>query len=120
MNSYFSASKALTELLKDPLRTYTLALYITNPGRDGTGGTEVTGAGYGRQTIVLGTPSVGSSFNTNEMIFSDATADWGTVVGFGIYDDLSNLLRIGTLSAPRAIYNGDTVRWAIGAVECKE
>ena len=120
MNAYYSANLNLANLLKDVLRTYELALYITNPGRDGTGGTEVTGGGYGRQAIVFGTPSVGSSFNTNEIVFSDATADWGTVVGFGIYDDLANLLRIGTLVAPRTIYNGDKVRWAIGAVECKE
>jgi hypothetical protein len=120
MNAYFAANANLTDLLKDPLRTYELALFITNPGRDGTGGTEVTGGGYGRKAVTFGTPATGSVFNSNEVLYSDATGDWGTVVGFGVYDDLANLLRIGTLTAPRTIYNGDKVRWAIGSLECKE
>ncbi|GAG12479.1 unnamed protein product [marine sediment metagenome] len=119
-NSYYAANLNLTNLLKDELRTYELALFITNPGRDGTGGTEVSAGGYGRQTIEFGTPSVGSSFNSNEVVFSDATGDWGTVTGFGVYDDQANLLRIGTLTTPRAIYIGDIVRFSIGAIECKE
>lgn len=119
-NSYYAANLNLMSLLKDDLRTYTLALFITNPGRDGTGGTEVSAGGYGRQTIVLGTPSVGSSFNSNEIVFSAATADWGTIVGFGVYEDQANFLRVGNLTTPRDIVTGDVVRFSIGALEFKE
>lgn len=120
MNSYYAANLNLTNLLKDGALTYELALFITNPGRDETGGTEVTGAGYGRQTVEFGTPSVGSVLNSNEVVFSIATEDWGTVVGFGVYDSSANLVRIGDLSAPTSVDDGNIVRFAIGTVECKE
>ena len=51
--------------------------------------------------------------NGNAIAFPAATADWGTVVAFGIYDAASsgNLLYTGPVNSPtgKPVNNGDTL-----------
>jgi hypothetical protein len=63
-----------------------LGLYIMAPGRDGSGGSEVSGAGYVRQPISFGNPVQGEMSNVNPIQYPQATADWGPVAGLGIWD----------------------------------
>lgn len=90
------------------LPTAWVALFTALPTSDaGTGGTEVTGGSYARVTTSgstwnapsasVGTePSVVPAFTSNAstITFATATASWGTVIGFGLYDAITtgNLL----------------------------
>src|ERR1700733_12090774 len=67
-----------------------LALYTVAP-TDAGGGTELVGNGYVRQAISWGLPPTDGSGNTTvsnnaDVIFSTATANWGTIVAGAIWD----------------------------------
>lgn len=75
------------------LGTCYLGLFTTLPADDGTGGVEVTGGSYARKVLApsdFGAASgSGPSLITNSgaaLSFVTPTADWGTVVGWGIFD----------------------------------
>lgn len=94
-----------------------VGLFTTTPTADaGTGGTEVSGGGYARQAVTFGAPSAGSTSNSADVTFPTATADWGTINGFGIWDAASggNLLAFESLTTPKTIGSGDTARFAAG------
>jgi len=101
--------------------TVYLALYTVLP-TDSGGGTEVTGGSYARQAIAWAAPShltpSGSQWaNSGAITFPTATANWGTVVGFGIFDALSagNLIFYGNLNANQIINSGGQFTAAVGA-----
>ena len=93
-----------------------VALFVTAPGEDGTGGTEVTGTGYAR---VLHGPSDatwaapvggnGQFSNLGAVQFGSPTANWGTISAFGLYDAITsgNLLIVNTLTASVVVNSGD-------------
>jgi hypothetical protein len=82
------------------LPTAYVALFTAAGTDAGTGFTEVVGGSYARKVTAAADwnsatgsgPSVIS--NANTLTFATATADWGTVVAFGLYDAISagNLL----------------------------
>ena len=93
------AAKKVLELLTGKTAfaqpTCYLALFTTMPADDGTGGVEVSGGAYARVLLTglwaSATGSAPSSIANGTLIqFATATADWGTVVGFGIYDALTS------------------------------
>lgn len=94
-----------------------LALYTAAP-TDAGGGTEVTGGSYARQAIAsaFGAASSGSSANTSQIAFTQASASWGTVVAFGILDasTAGNLLWWGDLTSSKAVASGDTAVFNTG------
>lgn len=105
-----------------------IALYTVAPGETG-GGTEVStsGTGYARvqlanTTASFAATSTSTKTNAAAITFPTATADWGTVVAFGIFDANSagNLLYYGTLTTSKAINNGDTASFASGAITITE
>lgn len=99
-----------------PTTTY-LALFTTAPS-DSAAGTEVStsSTGYARQAItsVMSAASGGASANASTITFGAATASWGTVMAFGIFDAATggNMLLYGTLSASKAIASGDRLEFA--------
>lgn len=94
-----------------------LALYTVAPS-DAGGGTEVTGGSYARVAIAsaFGAASSGSSANTSQIAFTQASASWGTVVAFGILDasTAGNLLWWGDLTSSKAVASGDTAVFNTG------
>ena len=101
-------------LLKGSGTSY-LGLLTVAAGEAG-GGTEVSGGAYARQAVTFGNPStdgngVTSMSNSAQIEFPTATASWGTVVGWAIYDALTsgNMLWYGTLSTSKAISTNDTI-----------
>ena len=109
-----------------PANVY-VALYTVAP-TDAGGGTEVAAAGaYARATVannVTNWPaaSAGAKSNGTEIAFAEATASWGTVVAFGIFDALTvgNLLYWATLTVNKTIDVGDTAKFAIGDLDITE
>jgi len=108
-----------------------IALFTAAP-TDATGvtGTEVTGGSYARVAVVrtgagwnaaTGTAPTLTD-NTNIITFATASANWGTVVAFGICNSLAgslatDLIYWGDLSTSKTISNGDTATFAAGAID---
>jgi hypothetical protein len=93
-----------------------LALFTAAPGETG-GGTEVSGGGYTRVAVtwaaaVQGAPSTKNP--SGAVTFPQASADWGIVTDFAIFDSASagNMVWDGALTVTRDIKNGDTPSFA--------
>lgn len=96
-----------------------IALYTTDP-TDADTGTEVTGGSYARvQVTAWDAPSNGATANTNDINFTQATGDWGTVGWVGIRDNSTggNLLFHGALTQAKTVNNGDTFKFLAGALD---
>lgn len=96
--------------------TIYVALFTTLPGEDGTGGVEVSGTGYARiqhgpsdATWAAPTGGNGAFSNAGSIQFGSPSANWGTIVGFGIFDAVSsgNLLLSSALTSNITISDGD-------------
>ena len=115
------------ELLDHVLKTaaYTVptniyvALYTTAP-TDAGGGTEVSGGSYARKLHnTYDAAASGATENTGAITFATATASWGTVLAFALFDTITggNMLMWGDLTASKAVGSGDTAEFADGALD---
>ena len=123
--SNYLENKILDYILRDtadwaPSAVY-LALHTANPDEDGSG-TEVSGNGYSRQAVTFAAASSGSSASNSVEEFTACGGAFGTVTHFGIWDASSsgNLLYYGALTASKVIADGDTLRFASGAITITE
>jgi hypothetical protein len=98
--------------------TIYVGLSTADPLDDASGLAEPAGNGYAR----IQTPasdwtaaSSGNISNANELIFVEATGDWGTVTHFAIFDAAidGSMLCYGALTQARTIVSGDKARFAI-------
>jgi hypothetical protein len=87
-----------------------------------TGGNEVVGGSYARQAAGTWSnagsdPTVAS--NDANITFPTATADWGAITHFGIYDAVSggNLLAYEAVSVSKTILIGDILRFLAGEID---
>lgn len=108
--------------------TIHVGLSTTAPTKSGTNVTEPSGGAYARIAVTNNTtnwhahpsqPGTGQKQSNGVAInFAQATASWGTVTHFVIYDAAAagNLLAYGALTASRTIDNGDTASFAIDAL----
>lgn len=106
--------------------TVYVALYTAAP-TDAGGGTEVSGGSYARASVTNNATnwpasSGGAKANGTEVAFATASASWGTVTHFGIFDAATagNLLYWGALVASKLIGSGDTARFPIGDIDITE
>ena len=95
-----------------------VALYTAAPN-DAGGGTEVTGAGYARQSVTFGAASGGAASNNSVATFTASGGDFGTISHIGIHDAVSggNLIWHGSLAAARTVVDGDSISFASGAID---
>ena len=116
-------NKILDHILKvavyTPATNLYVALYTVAP-TDVGGGTELSGNGYLR--ILCNNWAVasgGASSNSIQILFPEATADWGTIVAFAIWDAQSsgNFLKWADLTVNRTILNKDSVKFNIGELD---
>lgn len=98
-----------------------LAAYTTAP-TDAGGGVEVAGGAYTRQLVTFAAPVGNQVANDVDVLFPIATAPWGTVVHFGIFDApaAGNFLYHTAFSAPRNIIAGDQLRVPAGQLRVEE
>ena len=106
--------------------TVYIALYTVAPTDTG-GGTEVTGGAYARKDVANNATNwpaaaAGAKSNGVAITFVTATANWGTVVAFGIFDALAagNLLYWADLTVNKVINNGDTGEFAVNDLDVTE
>lgn len=89
-----------------------------------SGGTEVStsSTGYSRQAITFAAASSGSISSNAAVTFSQATASWGTIVGWGVFDASTsgNLLYYGSISPTKTVSSSDTASVAAGQVVITE
>lgn len=105
--------------------TLYFALFTAAPSDSG-GGTEVTGGSYARVALTNNTTnfpnatgtSPTSKSNGTVITFPTATANWGTVVAFGIFDASSggNLIAWADLNTSRTINSSDTASFGVGSL----
>jgi len=89
-----------------------LRLYTVAPDANGVGGTLVTGGGYQHLDPAgkfNNAAANGSISNSAELAWPTATADWGTVVGIGIWRG-NKLLRYIKAAQPVTIDDKDTLK----------
>jgi len=92
-----------------------VALFTAAPSDSG-GGTEVSGGSYARVQVTAGfsTDDTDTRFsNDANVTFPQASASWGTVTHFGLFDASSggNLLFHGALTASQAVGDNDQVQF---------
>lgn len=101
-----------------------VALFTAAPS-DAGGGTEVSGGSYARVATSGATwsaASAGAASNAAAISFPTASASWGTVTHYALFDASSsgNMLRWAALTASKTIGSGDTASFAIGALQMTE
>lgn len=105
--------------------TLYVQLYTTAPTAAGAG-TQVNTGSFARAAISVSEDSfpevtTGEGANAETVTFAQATAPWGTVVGYGIFDALNagNLLWFGAVSPAKTIGTGDTLSIPVNALKFK-
>lgn len=101
-----------------------VALFTVAP-TDSGGGTEVSGGSYARVAAAAAKWNVasgGATANASDITFPEATASWGTVVAFALFDAATagNMLYWGDLTTSKAIGSGDTAKFAAGDLDVSE
>ena len=97
--------------------TVYVGLFTSDP-TDAGSGTEVSGGSYVRKAMAFASPTNGATSNSSAVEFDQATASWGTVTHFGLFDASSsgNLLLHGALTASKTIDSGDVFKFATSAL----
>ncbi|MGN6107653.1 MAG: phage tail fiber protein [Kofleriaceae bacterium] len=100
--------------------THYVALFTAAP-TDGSAGTEVSGGSYARVALTNNSTnwpaaSSGSKANGGSIAFPTATADWGTVVAFGIFTASSGgtLIAYGSITPNQSVPSGVTTSFSAG------
>lgn len=103
--------------------TVYVALFTAAP-TDAGSGTEVTGGSYARAAVTnnatnFPAAAAGAKSNGTEITFAAATANWGTIVAFGVFDAASagNLLAWADLAVNKTVNNGDTAKFAVNDLD---
>lgn len=97
-----------------------VALSTTDPGDDGSTIAEPSGGSYARTVMnSWNAASGGATANTSAITFPTATASWGTITHFALFDasTLGNMLAHGALTTSKAVGTGDTPEFAAGALD---
>lgn len=124
--SDFSENEILDHLLGAATYTAPATLYLavfTAVPTDAGGGTEVTGGSYARLAVTNNATNfpasvAGAKSNGAVLDMVTASASWGTVVAYALFDASSagNMIGWADLASPVLINNGDTLRFAAGAL----
>ena len=124
--SDFAENEILDHLLSaatyTPPATLYLAVFTAAP-TDAGGGTEVTGGSYARLAVTNDATNfpaavAGAKSNGVALTMVTASANWGTIVAYALFDASSagNMIGWADLTSSVIINNGDTLRFAAGAL----
>jgi len=122
----FLEDALVNHVLRNTAYTSPTTVYValfTSATDDTGGGTEVTGGSYARQSAAFDAPSpAGQTQNTSDITFPEATAAWGTVTHFAMFDAVTvgNMLYHGALTSSKVVDGGDTFKFAAGDLQIQE
>lgn len=113
--SDYAENKLLDHLLGTTAYTMPTQVYValyTTATDDASGGTEVTGGAYARVAVDFAAAVAGAANPTADVLFPEASANWGLVTHCGLMDAPTggNRLMHGALVASKQIDLGDTFR----------
>jgi len=96
-----------------------VGLSTADPLDTGVGLAEPVGGAYARvatAAIDWNAAAAGAINNANALTFPAATASWGTISHFAVFDAATagNLLASGVLTVAKAVGTGDTVKFDVG------
>jgi len=96
-----------------------VGLHTSDPGDSPDGSTEVGTGSYSRVSVSASdwTTTTSTADNDKDVTFPEATANWGTVTHFTIWDGSSssdNALYVSALDNSRDIQAGDVARFQAG------
>lgn len=104
--------------------TLYIGLSTTTIADGGTNITEPSGNGYARVVVTNNATnwpaaSAGAKSNGTPITFPAATGSWGTITDFFISDADTggNILAFGALAAAQAVASGETINFAVGALD---
>lgn len=132
--SDYLEDKLLNHVFAGAAYTPPTTIYVglhTTANTDAAAGTEISGNGYERQTVVFTVTGTDPTEADNDAAieFAVATADWGTVTHAGVYDALTggNLLAHAQLTdpsdfstaLPKTIETGDVFRISAGNLKIR-
>lgn len=92
------------------------------PNADGTGVVEPSGGSYGRVEVDNNSTEWPNATgrektNANDIVFPEATTNWGTIRYVGIFDGENGSLRAyGVLDENRTVLSGDQFRFLAGSL----
>ena len=105
--------------ITSPAAVY-LELYTAVSDAEAGTGTECSFSGYAREEITFDAPSNGVTANGNEIVVTKGDAGTATITHGAIGDASSNgnrLTAIKALAASKALAQGDSIRFAAGAID---
>lgn len=119
-------NKILDHILKtavcvQPVNIY-IALSTADPTEDASGLAEPSNGNYARRSCATWDAAASRALdNTQETLFNQATANWGTITHFAIFSTptevgVAYMIGYGEFTTPKNIQNGDQARIAAG--EC--
>ena len=102
--------------------TIYVGLSTEDPTDDASGLAEPSGNGYTRvQTSACdwNAASNGTLDNSSDIIFTQATGNWGTITHFALFDTATagNMLAHGALSQSKSISESDTAKFEAGDLD---
>ena len=96
------------------------ALFTVTPNDAGSGAELHTSGGYSRQAVTFGPPLTGSTGNTSTVTFGPASAAWGSIAGFAVFDNATsgsgNMLVYNSMS-PVTVNQGDSAQFSSGSLQ---
>jgi hypothetical protein len=112
-------NKILDHVLRNDSYTSPTTCFVglfTVAPTDTTSGTEVSGGSYARQELAVSAASDGVVTSSADVVFPQATANWGTISHIGILDALTsgNLLMYTPLTTSKTIEEGDILKVSSG------
>jgi hypothetical protein len=122
----YAEDKILDHLVGKAAFTMPADVYVglstADPLDDASGNAEPGGGSYARVTMAdtdWAASSGGATSNATAIDFPEATASWGTITHFAIWDaaTVGNMLAHGDLTASKAVGDGDTISFAIGELD---
>lgn len=121
----FLENALLNHVLRGVAYTPPAALYVglfTSDPTDAAMGTEVSGGAYARQAVTFSAATTGSCSNAADLLFPVASAAWGTVTHFGIFDAATagKLLYYGSLTPSQPITSSNQLKLPAGTVIVNE
>ena len=123
--SNFLENELMDHILRNLAYTSPTTVYValfTDDPTDADSGTEVSGGSYAREAVGATSGwagSGGATDNAADVDFGTATANWGTVTHTAVMDAATagNMLFHGALTASKTVNNGDSFKFAIGALD---
>ena len=105
-----------TAVLAPLIASAYVSLHTADPGNTGTSEISTSGTGYARLPVTFAQvsgPNPTVEGNTAVLTFNTATAAWGTISFFGVWDALTagNYRGSGALTVATPVNNGDTARF---------